>query len=210
MSRDYDFWLLDLDGTLVDVEESYIHEVGNRVGNRLGVSFSTRQAEHLWYGFGGTREKVFAETGVDRERFWTEFHEVDDPGPRAAATHIYPDAAPFVTETRGPVGLVTHCQAYLTEPILESLGIADWFDAVVCCDEDLGWKPDPDPLEVAMRRLGVTGDGRAGAMIGDDPRDVGAARNAGLDAIHVDRHDTDRLGGRVTAGRQVDRLTEVL
>ena len=210
MSREYDFWLLDLDGTLVDVEETYIHEVGTRVGERLGVSFSARQAEHLWYGFGDSRERVLAETGVDPGRFWTEFHEVDDPGSRAAATHIYPDAASFVAAVEGPVGLVTHCQAYLTGPILESLGIADWFDTVVCCDDELGWKPDPDPLELAMCRLGVAGAGYTGAMVGDDPRDVSAARNAGVDPIHVDRHDADRLGGAVTAGRQVDRLTEVL
>ncbi len=210
MRRDYDFWLLDLDGTLVDVETSYIHEVGTQVGNRLGVSFSARQAEHLWYGFGDTREQVFAETGVDRNRFWDVFHAVDDPEPRAAATHVYPDATDFVTELSGPVGLVTHCQEFLTKPILAAVGIADWFDTVVCCDEDIGWKPDPEPLERAMSELGVTGSGYAGAMVGDDPRDVDAAHNAGLDAVHVRRHDSERLGGEVNGARQVDGLGAVL
>ena len=210
MSSEYDFWLLDLDGTLVDVETSYIHEVGREVGDRLGVSFSARQSEHLWYGFGDTRERVFTETGVDPEAFWATFHAVDDPGPRGAATHVYPDAAPFVQSLDAPTGLVTHCQTFLTEPILETLGIDDWFDVVVCCDEKTGWKPAPEPLELAMKELGVAGNGHAGAMVGDDPSDVGAAHNAGLDAIHVDRHDFDRLGGAVDGARRISELTDVV
>jgi len=210
MHDEYEFWLLDLDGTVVDVETSYIHKVGREVGDRLGVSFSPRQSEHLWYGFGDTREQVLADVGIDREEFWATFHAVDDPGPRAAATHVYPDAAAFVRSLAAPTGLVTHCQAFLTEPILETLGIADWFDTVVCCDEETGWKPDPAPLELAMRELGVAENGHTGAMVGDDPSDVDAARNAGLDAIHVDRHDFDRLGGEVNGGRRVSALTDIV
>ena len=33
---EYDFWILDLDGTLVDVETSYVRDVFDRVGERLG------------------------------------------------------------------------------------------------------------------------------------------------------------------------------
>jgi phosphoglycolate phosphatase len=210
MSSEYEFWLLDLDGTLVDVETSYVHEVGREVGDRLGVSFSARQSEHLWYGFGDTRERVFTEKGIDPEEFWATFHDVDEPGPRAAATHIYPDAAAFVERLDAPTGLVTHCQTFLTEPILERLGIGDWFDTVICCDDETGWKPDPRPLELAMQELGVAGNGHAGAMVGDDPSDIDAAHNAGLDAIHVDRHDFDRLGGQVADGRRVTALTDLV
>lgn len=210
MRDEYDFWLLDLDGTVVDVEVSYIHEIGSEVGDRLGVSFTAHEAERLWYGFGGTRETVFDEHDLDPETFWDTFHAVEEPERRAAATHIYSDAATLVTDIDTPVGLVTHCQEFLTEPILEALDIADWFDTVVCCDEEIGWKPDPRPLELAMNDLGVAGNGHAGAMVGDDPRDVGAAHNAGLDAIHVERHDRDRLGGRVDAARQVPLLTDLV
>ncbi len=210
MSDEYEFWLLDLDGTLVDVEDTYIHQVCREVGDRLGVSISDRQAEHLWYGFDDTRERALAEVGLDPETFWATFHSVDEPGARAAATHIYPDAPEFVAALDSPTGLVTHCQAYLTGPILEQLGIDNWFDTVVCCDEETGWKPDPRPLELAMEQLGVAGNGGAGAMVGDDPRDVAAAHSAGLDAVHVDRHDRERLGGGVESGRRVTALTDLV
>ena len=210
MTREYDFWLLDLDGTVIDVEKSYIQSVCTEVCNRLGASISARQAEHLWYGFGDTREQVFAETGIDSERFWEVFHEVDEPGPRAAATHLYTDAATFINTVDAPLGLVTHCQAYLTYPILDAMDIDDWFDTVVCCTDETGWKPDPEPLNIAMRDLGVAGNGHRGAMVGDDPGDVGAAQNAGLTAVSVERHDPDRLGGLAQGDHHVSALTDLL
>jgi phosphoglycolate phosphatase len=45
--RSADFWLLDLDGTLVNVEDRYVHETMGRVGDRLGVSFTDREDERL-------------------------------------------------------------------------------------------------------------------------------------------------------------------
>jgi phosphoglycolate phosphatase len=41
---------------------------------------------------------------------------------------------------------------------------------------------------MAIADLGIRG-ARTGAMAGDGPRDVQAAHNAGLDGIHVARHD---------------------
>ena len=61
-----------------------------------------------------------------------------------------------------------------------------------------------------MTDLGVAGNGHVGAMVGDDPQDVGAARNAGLDGIHVERHDLDRLGGSVDGDRHVTALTDLI
>ena len=185
MARDYDFWLFDLDGTLVDVEPSYPVAVMERVGDRLGQGFTDREAASLWYGQGETRRALLAERGVAPERFWQVFHEEEDPHARAAATYLYDDAESFLADRTEPVGLVTHCQPYLTEPILDGLDMVDWFDTVVCCDDDIGWKPDPDPVHRAMGDLGVTGTN--GALAGDNPGDIGAARNAGLDGIHVRR-----------------------
>jgi len=208
--RPYDFWLLDLDGTVVDIEESYVHEVMGEVGDRLGSAFSPAEAERLWYEVDAEREAVLEAHDVTPESFWETFHAVEDPVSRAEATYVYDDAAEFVPARDRPVGLVTHCQPYLTEPILDALDIADWFDAVVCCTEETGWKPDPRPMELAMNGLDVGGNGHRGVMVGDAPSDVGAARNAGLDAVHVQRHErlaesTPSLGDhRVTTLTDVD------
>jgi phosphoglycolate phosphatase len=205
----YDFWLFDLDGTIVDIEPDYPREVIGKIGARLGVGFSDREAEVLWYGMGGSRATFLRERGVSPEEFWRTFHQVEDPRARARSTYVYDDAAAFVPELDGPVGVVTHCQEYLTEPVLAHLDIADWFDVVVCCDDELGWKPAPGPVEVAMSAMGVTPTDDLGALVGDDAVDVDAARNAGLEAIHVARRDPADREECVRSDRRIRGLDEL-
>ncbi|MFB6140433.1 MAG: HAD family hydrolase [Halosimplex sp.] len=205
----YDFWLFDLDGTVVDVDPDYPREVVGEVGDRLGRRFTDREADLIWYGVGGAREAVFSRVDLDPEEFWETFHEVEDPRTRAESSFVYDDAAAFVAGLDRPTGLVTHCQSYLTEPLLEYHDIGDWFDAVVCCDDEVGWKPDPDPVELAMKRIGMGDSGRDGALVGDDPDDTGAAWNAGLDAVHVDRVDPVERGQCVLGDRRVEGLDEL-
>jgi len=204
----YDFWLLDLDGTLVDIEPDYVGGVFEEVGDRLGREFTDREAEIIWHGLGGSRDQQLREWGVDVEEFWNVFHDVEDAQARAEHTYLYDDAD-FVAELDGPVGLVTHCQRYLTDPVLDRLDIRDWFDTVICCTEDIGWKPDPAPVEMAMDDLGVGYDGHAGVLAGDGPHDIGAAWNAGLDGIHVERHGPQRRGQCVLGDHRIESFTEL-
>jgi phosphoglycolate phosphatase len=198
----YDFWLLDLDGTLVDVEPSYVRRVFDRVGERLGRAFTDREAETIWHGLGGLRNEQLRDWGLDAERFWETFHAVEDPAARAGATFLYDDAAAFLDSLDAPVGVVTHCQRYLTEPVLSHLDLHECFDAVVCCTEDIGWKPDPAPVRLAMEKMDVAAGDR-GALVGDGPQDVGAAWNAGLDGIHVERNGHDRRGRCVRGDHRI-------
>jgi phosphoglycolate phosphatase len=200
----YDFWVVDLDGTLVDVDREHIHSVLERVGDWFGCTFTDREAEVLWYGFGEARGNVLDRHGIDPGRFWQVFNAVEDPDRRAAATHFCADAT-AVGELDGPVALLTHCPESLTRPVLGRYDIRDWFDTVVCCTDETGWKPDPEPVRRALNGLGVRGD-RAGALVGDGPGDVGAAWNAGLAGVHVRRHDPGRSEQCVLADHRIDDL----
>ncbi|MCQ4332535.1 HAD family hydrolase [Natronomonas sp. F2-12] len=202
----YDRWVFDLDGTLVDVEPSYVRDLLGRVGARLGYSFTDREADALWHGFGGERNATLEAAGLDPERFWEVFHDEEDAEARAEATFLYRDAE-RVGEIDAPTALVTHCQRYLTEPVLSSLDIADWFDSVVCCTPETGWKPDPNPVERALSAAGAeTGPG---VLVGDGPHDVGAAWNAGLDGAHVERHGHERRGLCVVGDYRLGGLDEI-
>ena len=203
----YEKWVFDLDGTLIDVEPAYVHDVFDRVGARLGYDFTDRQAEAVWHGLGGFRNDQLAEWGIDVERFWEVFHEEESPEARADATFLYDDAA-AVADIEAPTVLVTHCQQYLTDPILEGLDIRDWFDAVVCCTEETGWKPDPEPVHMALSEAGANGG--AGVLVGDGPQDIGAAWNAGLDGAHVERHGHERRGMCVVGDHRLERVDELL
>ncbi|MEF8778620.1 MAG: HAD family hydrolase [Natronomonas sp.] len=202
----YDRWAFDLDGTLVDVESAYVHDLLGRVGDRLGYSFTEREAEALWHGFGGERNATLEAAGLDPERFWEVFHDEEDAEARADATYLYDDAE-FVGELDAPTVLVTHCQEYLTEPVLSTLDIADWFDTVVCCTSETGWKPDPTPVERALSSAGAR-DG-PGILVGDAAHDIGAAWNAGLDGAHIERHGHERRGLCVVGDYRLDRLDEL-
>lgn len=199
----YDFWLFDMDGTLLTVDEGYIHRTMERVGEALGTTFSPETSRRIWFGRDGLRDELLRTAGVDPETFWSTFHRIESPRDRAAATRLHPDAR-IVRHLDGPRGLVTHCQPHLTEPILDRFGLEAWFETVVCCSDDLGWKPDPRPIERAMTELDV-GGGR-GVMVGDSLADVEAARNAGLDAILIarDGRPPDVPADRVV--RSLDRL----
>ncbi len=204
----YDFWLLDLDGTLVDTEWAYTREVFDLVGERLDREFSDWEAEVLWHGLGGSRDAYLRDWGLEPARFWQVFHSVEDPQARAGATYLHEDAT-FVADLETPVGVVTHSQPFLSQPVLEALDMQDWFDAVVNCSEELGWKPDPAPVELAMDQLGVDPSRHKGVLAGDAASDVGAAWNAGLDAIHVERHDPGRRGKCVLGDYRVSSFEEL-
>jgi phosphoglycolate phosphatase len=204
-ARPYDVWLFDLDGTLVDTEWAYKRRVFDDVGSELGVSFTDEAVRDLWYGIGGDRDDLLCERGFDPERFWTVFDRRDDPAERAAATHLYDDAA-VVGELDAPTAVVTHCPAPVTERVLDSLGVWDWFDAVVCCSADLGFKPDPAPVRRALAAAGRP-EGN-GVLVGDGVGDVAAARNADLDGVHVERHGPDRRGYCVRADHRLTSLAE--
>jgi phosphoglycolate phosphatase-like HAD superfamily hydrolase len=62
--RTDDCWLLDLDGTLIDVEDRFVHEVMWRVGERLGPAFHADDAERLWDEHAPDRAAVLAARGA--------------------------------------------------------------------------------------------------------------------------------------------------
>ena len=212
ITDEYDFWLFDLDGTVIDVEWRYIRDLFDRVGHQLGYRFSDQEAKILWHGLGGPRNETLRGWGIAPDPFWTAFHEIEEPQQRAVATYLHDDAAALlrtITDRAMPVGLVTHCQEFLTTPVLQHLDIADWFDVVVCCTDELGWKPDPEPVRQAMAGLGVD-DNHHGALVGDAAVDIGAAWNAGLDGVHVERHGHDTRGRCVLGDYRVTALDSLL
>lgn len=77
----------------------------------------------------------------------------------------------------------TNKRTHLSEMLLESLGLAGRFLAIVGADAVSRKKPDPAHLIEAIRTGG--GDERWGMMIGDGSPDIDAARSAGLPSIAV-------------------------
>ena len=97
---------------------------------------------------------------------------------------LYPgvkEAMEFLKSQDVKIGCVTNKAAQFTLPILKDLGIADYFEIVICGDTLEKKKPDPMPLLHAAEKLGVKPE--ASLILGDSMSDVKAARAAGFDIV---------------------------
>jgi 2-phosphoglycolate phosphatase len=79
------------------------------------------------------------------------------------------------------VGIVTNKPSWLTDPLLEQLGLRVRFDCVVSGDSLAECKPHPLPLLHAAKLAGVEPD--ECIYVGDAQRDVQAAHAAGMQAL---------------------------
>ncbi|KZN31515.1 phosphoglycolate phosphatase [Pseudoalteromonas luteoviolacea] len=94
---------------------------------------------------------------------------------------LYPDVESVLRELSGtPKALVTNKNRAFTLQLLQKLNIAAYFDVIVCGD-DGNKKPDPEPLHVACKQLGLTA--QEAIMVGDSKSDILAAQNASMPAI---------------------------
>ena len=192
--------LFDLDGVLVDVSASYRHAIvatarafGAAVTPADVAAAKARgNANDDW----ALTHRLITATGVRCalgevvERFEACYRERRD-GEQALA----PAALLRAWGRRRPLAVVTGRPATDAAYVLERLGLADCFQAVVC-REDAPLKPDPAPVRLALRRLGVD----AAWMLGDTVDDVAAARAAGVVPIGVVAPGEDPARARATLG----------
>jgi len=80
-----------------------------------------------------------------------------------------------------PWGIVTNKPEWLTQPLLEQLGLAPRCAVVIGGDTLPNRKPHPQPLQVAAEHIGV--DCINCIYVGDDERDIIAGRAAGMKTL---------------------------
>lgn len=80
--------------------------------------------------------------------------------------------------------IVTSRLRRTTGEYLEDLGIRDFFDVVITCNDTDAHKPDPLPLLIALDKLGADKD--EAIMLGDTRFDIGCCCNAGVDSVLVE------------------------
>lgn len=81
------------------------------------------------------------------------------------------------------MGVVTSKVGFLADRALVHTGLARYMRCVIGSDSTTKHKPDPEPVLMALERLGA----RAGesVFVGDSPYDMQAARSAGVHALGV-------------------------
>jgi phosphoglycolate phosphatase len=99
-------------------------------------------------------------------------------------TRLLPDAREVLDALRGlPLALCTNKPRATTLAVLEGLGIAPYFAAVVAGGDTTQTKPHPAPLRRCAELLGVNVERLV--LVGDGPQDVGCARAAGARNIGI-------------------------
>ena len=178
--------LFDFDGTLADTAPDLV-AAANRQRTRQGLDPHAYEPLRAVASQGarGLLRVALGMTPSDEAFEQTRQQFLEDYA--AASTvhsHLFPGIADLLDDIRRrgmSWGIVTNKATSLTLPIVEFLGLKEDCAALVCGDTLDRAKPHPDPLLHAAQLAGYTP--KQCIYVGDDLRDVQAARAAGMPVI---------------------------
>jgi phosphoglycolate phosphatase len=181
----------DLDGTLVESAPDLVATLNVLLAQEgVGPLPLSQARDMIGQGARSLIAKGFEAGGVDIaeprlstlfERFIAHYREHI-----ADESHVFPgviEALDVLSKAGATLVVCTNKQTGLSVALLEALGIANRFAAIVGPDTALAAKPDARHLIVAIEAGGGSPD-RA-VMVGDSVSDAGAARAAGVPLILV-------------------------
>jgi N-acetyl-D-muramate 6-phosphate phosphatase len=178
--------LFDLDGTLADTAPDLAGALNRLLDERGREAVALERARPVTSS--GARGMLRVGFGIDRqhadyEPLRTRFLDLYAEN-LCRETRLFDGIGDLLAaiERRGlPWGIVTNKAERFTFPLLAALGLAARTACVVGGDTTGHVKPHPDPLLYAARALGLA---PAGCLyVGDDLRDVQAARAAGMPVL---------------------------
>ncbi len=175
--------LFDLDGTLIDTNEliiaSFLHTLEHYYPNQY-------KREDVYAFIGPSLLETFS--GLDRERAEEMIEHYREHN------HLHHDL--LVQEYEGvyetilalkergyKLGIVTTKMSKAVERGLIKGRLDSLFDVVVTLDDVKKPKPDPEPIELALKLIGSSADETI--MVGDNSHDILAGKNAGTKTAGV-------------------------
>jgi len=183
--------LCDLDGTLVDTAADLAAALNGLLAE-LGHAPLSRRRIRRFVGGGaaglvsGGLRAAGCETDAERERAHVaRFLELYAAAP-AAHSRPFPGVAETLAALAADgwrLGVCTNKPHALAERILDDLGLARHFGAVVGGDSVPAKKPDAGHVRTTLDALDVPHTG--GVLVGDSRTDLLAARNAGIPVVLV-------------------------
>lgn len=209
----FDVVAFDLDGTLADTAADLAAALNHALARLGRPTVPVDSVRHLvGHGARALLRKGLATSGEAPETlveegfpFFLDYY----------ADHIcegtlaYPglDDALDALQTRGvKLALCTNKQERLTLPLIEAIGWAGRFDAIVGGDTLPVRKPDPAPLHEAIARAG---GGRA-VFVGDSITDADTAKATGVPFVAVSFGFSDRPPEQLGADALIHSYAELI
>lgn len=177
-SRPVEAVVFDLDGTLADTLTLIVRAFNAAFGKHVGQELSWEEVEALF----GPPEEVIAVNAVGEEgagaflRTYRDYYAAN----HARLVKPIPGVSELLTDLKAVgfrLALYTGKGARTNSITLEALGLAQHFDVIVTGNDVTRYKPAPDGVLLACRRLSVSP--AEAVYVGDSPMDVEAGRAAG-------------------------------
>lgn len=181
----YDGLIFDMDGTLADTMPTHFVAWSQSMAEH-GIEFS----EERFYALGGVPALVIIEMLAKEQGKTIDARAVAE-AKEVLFLDLLQDVQPVLPvkaiaefhREHMPMAIATGSLSWVAEKILTSLGIRDWFAAIVGADDVANPKPAPDTYLKAAELLGV--DPKRCHAFEDTELGVQAARNAGMQVVNI-------------------------
>jgi len=179
--------LFDLDGTLIDSTDAIVSTFYHSFTLK-GFNFKGNE-EDIKNLIGYPLDVMYEQLGVSKVEV-NEFVEEYKKRYRDISldmTLILEDAkeALELASQYARLGIVTTKTTQYTIPLLENMGIMNYFECIVGRQEVINPKPHPEPILKAMEMMNITIEDFDIYMIGDTKLDLIAAKNANITGVGV-------------------------
>jgi beta-phosphoglucomutase family hydrolase len=185
LHHDYDGLIFDMDGTLADTMPTHFIAWSRSMAEQ-GIDFS----EERFYALGGVPAPVIVEMLAKEQGKTVDAHTVAE-AKEALFLDLLKDVQPVLPvkaiaefhREHIPMAVATGSPRWVAERILKSLGIREWFGAVVGAEDVENPKPAPDTYLKAAQLIGV--DPKRCHAFEDTELGLQSARNAGMVVVDI-------------------------